>query len=89
MSTAKPVTKRTVTGMITARLAKFSAELIRGVPQLPIHHDMDAVEDLAEGDSILVFLYQHQISPISPEFDELREYRRVNDRIFYKVWKGA
>ena len=88
MSQSKPVTKRTVTAMITARLIKFSAEINNGAAKIPVHRDMDAVKDLAEGETVLVFLHQHQLSPMTPEFDELREYRRIDNGIFYKVWKG-
>ncbi len=81
------VTKPTVTGMITSRLRKFKEDLnLNTNGSIPVidYTELDSLED---GCSALVSLHKGQITPHTTA--ELREYRRVDGKLYFKVWKGA
>ena len=89
--TQKFMTKGGVSNMITARLRRFKDEQVEAPStngHLPIL-DFEKLSTLEEGHSALVRLHRHQVSPSEPIRDELREYRRVDGRLYHREWKGA
>ena len=50
---------------------------------------VEDIDELGEGESLLIPLHQFQLSPVDPTQDELREYRHINGKLYFKVWKGA
>jgi len=75
--TPKPVTKPVVRALIVHHRGE--------IPTL----DFADLNRLQDGKSALVHLKRHQISPSTPVHAELREYRRVGDEFYYKVWERS
>lgn len=81
MTAPKYVTKRGIALMISHAIKKSNNHLPTGT--------LGDLDGLGNGKAILVFVKQYTISPGTPGQDELREYRRVDGKLFFKAWKGA
>ena len=85
----KQLTQAKVTGMITRRLNDFAKSLPSGLEPTVLTGTISDIENLSEGQSMFVEVKKHQLSPVNPTKNEMREYRRINGTLYYRVWNRS